>query len=79
LTGGNGLFHSTDAGASFTQVPGVDSRIGLGIRQGRAGRGLPGLFLVGSVDGVDGAFRSDDAGNSWVRINDDAHQYGKLG
>jgi photosystem II stability/assembly factor-like uncharacterized protein len=21
-------------------------------------------------------FRSDDAANSWVRINDDAHQYG---
>jgi len=28
------------------------------------------------VGGVTGFFRSDDGGASFVRINDDAHQYG---
>ena len=26
-----------------------------------------------------GVFRSDDAGATWVRINDDQHQYGNTG
>ncbi|HEU4328663.1 MAG TPA: cellulose-binding domain-containing protein, partial [Roseiflexaceae bacterium] len=30
---------------------------------------------TGTVDNVAGFFRSDDAGASWVRINDDQHQY----
>jgi hypothetical protein len=37
------------------------------------------VFLVGTVGGVTGVFRSDDTGTSWVRINDDAHQYGNAG
>jgi hypothetical protein len=31
------------------------------------------------VSGVYGIFRSDGMGASWVRINDDAHQFGMLG
>jgi hypothetical protein len=31
------------------------------------------------VSGVRGVFRSDDGGASWVRINDDGHQYGNAG
>lgn len=39
------------------------------------------LFLWGRVasagtGSVDGLYRSDDAGASWVRVNDEAHQYG---
>jgi hypothetical protein len=32
--------------------------------------------LSGKVASVVGFFRSDDGGKSFVRINDDAHQYG---
>ena len=28
------------------------------------------------ASGLKGFFRSDDQGDSWVRINDDLHQYG---
>jgi hypothetical protein len=79
LAGGNGLFHSTDSGASFAQVTGVDSGIGIGFGKAAPGEDYQALYLVGSVGGVDGAFRSDDAGASWVRINDDQHQYGNWG
>jgi photosystem II stability/assembly factor-like uncharacterized protein len=37
------------------------------------------VFLVGTVGGVSGLFRSDDAGATWTRINDDAHQWGGVG
>lgn len=36
----------------------------------------PSLYLIGVINGQYGFFRSDDAAQSWVRINDDAHQYG---
>jgi photosystem II stability/assembly factor-like uncharacterized protein len=36
----------------------------------------PALYMVGIVNGVYGFFRSDDIARSWVRINDDDHQYG---
>lgn len=44
------------------------------------GKGLtddyPSLYLIGVVNGQYGFFRSDDAAQSWTRINDDQHQYG---
>lgn len=44
------------------------------------GKGLtedyPSLYLIGVVNGQYGFYRSDDRAQSWIRINDDAHQYG---
>ncbi|KAB7772436.1 sialidase family protein [Xanthomonas maliensis] len=37
----------------------------------------PTLYLAGRVDGIDGVFRSDDEGAHWLRINDDAHRFGR--
>jgi hypothetical protein len=39
---------------------------------------VPALYLVGTVDGVRGIFRSDDFAVTWLRINDDRHQWGLL-
>jgi hypothetical protein len=33
------------------------------------------LFIAGTISGQWGLFRSTDGGASWIRINDDAHQY----
>ncbi|TXS20348.1 1,4-beta-glucanase, partial [Streptomyces sp. wa22] len=49
-------------------------------RKGRAG--YPAVFQTGRVsstyDGV-AVLRSDDAGATWVRIDDDAHRWGWTG
>ena len=37
---------------------------------------FPALYLVGTVHGQRGIFRSIDEARTWVRINDDQHQWG---
>jgi xyloglucan-specific exo-beta-1,4-glucanase len=70
---------STDSGATFTKVSTVTSGINVPFGKAAPGASHPAVFLVGTVDGVTGVFRSDDTGTSWVRVNDDAHQYGNAG
>ncbi|WP_031072915.1 RICIN domain-containing protein [Streptomyces sp. NRRL WC-3742] len=71
-----GLLHSTNGGASFTKVAGVDEASGVGFGKAAPGASYQALYLSGTVKGVTGLFRSTDAGSTWVRINDDQHQYG---
>jgi photosystem II stability/assembly factor-like uncharacterized protein len=35
------------------------------------------LYTIAKMDGQRGIFRSDNGGKSWVRVNDDQHQYGR--
>uniref|UniRef100_UPI00055878A2 WD40/YVTN/BNR-like repeat-containing protein n=1 Tax=Actinoplanes subtropicus TaxID=543632 RepID=UPI00055878A2 len=79
FAGSTGLLRSTDAGATFTKVSSVTSGINVAFGKAAPGQSHLAVFLVGTVDGVAGVFRSDDNGTSWVRINDDAHQYGNAG
>ncbi|MDF6046367.1 1,4-beta-glucanase [Streptomyces sp. JH14] len=88
----NGLFRSTDGGMTFTSVPGCQASHTLGFgaaapaagrHSGRGARACyPAVFQTGRVsatfDGV-AVLRSDDAGVTWVRINDDSHQWGWTG
>ncbi|KND30588.1 hypothetical protein IQ63_28580 [Streptomyces acidiscabies] len=37
------------------------------------------LYLIGTVKDVTGVFRSTDKGATWLRVNDDAHQWGGIG
>ncbi|MBM7439741.1 sialidase family protein [Streptomyces sp. HB132] len=81
----DGLLRSTDGGRTFTPLSGCHASHALGFgksapSKGRAG--YPAVFQTGRVpatyDGV-AVLRSDDAGATWVRINDDAHRWGWTG
>lgn len=74
-----GLARSTDAGASFTALPQVRYAAAVGFGKAAPGAGFPTVYMWGEVDGVRGVFRSTDSGASWLRINDDQHQYGGPG
>ena len=74
----HGLFHSEDSGGKFNRLPGVEEIHAFGFGKEAPGSDHPALFLIGTIEGVRGIFRSDDFGNGWVRINDDAHQWGLL-
>ena len=74
----NGLYHSTNAGATFTKLDTVQEAYSLGFGKAAPGKKYPALYLAGKAGNLQALFRSDDAGESWVRINDDQHQYGSI-
>jgi len=74
-----GLQRSKDAGISFAPVPGVSYCAAVGFGKAAPGAAYPTVYIWGSVGGVRGVHRSTDGGASWVRVNDDAHQYGGPG
>jgi photosystem II stability/assembly factor-like uncharacterized protein len=76
LTHGGGILHSTDGGASFTKLTSVQSAGGIGFGKAAPGSRHLTLYIVGTVNGVSGLFRSVDGGTAWTRINDDQHQFG---
>lgn len=51
----------------------------VGLGKAAPGRPHPSVFVWGRVAGVTGIYRSDDTGTSWIRVNDDRHQYGGPG
>jgi xyloglucan-specific exo-beta-1,4-glucanase len=77
ITGGSaGLWHSTDSGNTFTQVTGLTVANSIGLGMAAPGKSYMALYAIGTVGGVQGIFRSDDTGSTWIQINDSQHQYG---
>jgi hypothetical protein len=86
----SGLLHSQDSGATFAAVPSVPAAppvIGataVGFGMPAPGQTYPAVYLAGSLGGVWGTYRSDDAGAwlstatvapTWQRIDDPQHQF----
>lgn len=71
-----GLWHSPKPGAPFTRVRNVRAADSLGFGKAAPGNDSPALYLIGAVGAGHAIYRSDDDGATWVRINDDQHQYG---
>jgi photosystem II stability/assembly factor-like uncharacterized protein len=79
LTTGKELNHSTDSGKNWETIASVNAAHALGFGKPAEGKKYPALYLVGKIGEVAGFFRSDDIGATWVRINDDRHQFGFCG
>jgi hypothetical protein len=74
-----GLYQFTSAGATQNIITTVTAATGVGFGMAAPGNTHPAVFIIGTVAGQYGFFRSDDgAGASWTRFNDDTHQYGSL-
>ena len=73
---GKGLNHSTDSGATFTKVASVKNCAAVGLGKAAPDATYATLYVWGTVGTATGLLRSSDEGASWVRVNDDAHQYG---
>ncbi|WP_432133887.1 cellulose binding domain-containing protein [Streptomyces sp. bgisy154] len=77
--GAYGLWHSTDAGATFTKLSGVEQADTVGFGKAAAGATYQTLYTSAKIGGVRGIFRSTDQAATWTRVNDDAHQWGWTG
>lgn len=73
-----GLWVSQDAGQSFRALPGFEEAGRVGFGAPAPGREHPCAYAVGRRGGIYGFFRSDDGGTSWIRVNDDRHQFGYI-
>lgn len=75
----NGLAYSEDGGETWTRLSGVHSAHAVGIGKAADGAAYETIYIWGVI-GDDtspiGVYRSIDKGATWVRINDDTHQYG---
>jgi hypothetical protein len=76
ITTGKELYRSKDSGKRFDTVDSVEKCNDVGFGKSPAGKSYPAVFISGTVNGVFGYFRSDDEAKTWVRINDDRHQFG---
>lgn len=73
----SGLYRSTSSGWSWSTVlPGVTAAVSVGFGKAASGASYPAIYLSGTIDGLNALYRSTDAGSSWIRINDDQHQWG---
>jgi BNR/Asp-box repeat. len=78
VAAGSNLYHSKSSGASATRVTTVSSVTSVGFGKAATGATYPAVYIIGTVSGVIGVFRSNDQGTTWVRVNDDQHQYGQM-
>jgi hypothetical protein len=72
----DGLYHRSDGSKLFEKNTDVEELHAFGFGKAAPGCAFPALYLVGTVKKARGIYRSTDEGRSWVRINDDAHQWG---
>jgi hypothetical protein len=92
LADGNAVYHSVDSGASWTKLgafasvfgsnawPDLQGASAVALGKAKAGSSYSAaVYVVGTINGVWGVYRSDDGGASWSRHNDDAHQFGGIG
>ncbi|WP_405863818.1 1,4-beta-glucanase [Streptomyces sp. NBC_01515] len=75
----NGLYRSVDGGVSFSKVGSCWASYTLGFGKAAAGADYPAIYQVGSTETITAVYRSDDEAKTWVRINDDQHQWGWVG
>jgi photosystem II stability/assembly factor-like uncharacterized protein len=75
LGGPAGLWHSTNGGATFSQIRDVSLASTIGFGKAAPGHDYPALYTSAAIDGVHALFRSDNAGRSWTLISDSQHQF----
>lgn len=70
------VYRSTDGGTTLTPVTGILSALAIGFGKGLTDA-VPAIYVFGvNAKNVKGVFRSTDDGQTWVQIDDPAHQYG---
>ncbi len=73
--GEGGMYRSVDQGLSYQRLDTIEEALTVGFGKAAPRRTEMAVYTSGKVKGVWGIYRSDDSGRSWIRVNDDKHQY----
>jgi hypothetical protein len=79
ISSGKALYRSMDSGVTYEELSDVKESHAIGFGKAGPGRTYPAVYLIGTIGDTYGFYRSDDIGKTWVRINDDRHQFGFCG
>jgi len=71
----SGIWHSTNGGTSFARLKNIQKAEVIGFGKAAPGKTYATIYTSAIINHERGIYRSDTAGKSWTRINDDAHQY----
>ncbi|MBC9934429.1 T9SS type A sorting domain-containing protein [Chitinophaga qingshengii] len=74
-----GLARSTNSAQSFSTISSVSNCGAVGFGVAAPGTNYPAIYIWGTINNIRGVYRSTDQGASWVRVNDDTHEYGGPG
>ena len=77
--GWDGLKRSVNSGTSFSKLNSVTYAYAVGFGKAAVGKTFPAIYIWGVIGGVKGVYRSIDEGATWLRVNDDQHEYGGPG
>jgi hypothetical protein len=78
VAAGANLYHSKSSGAGATKVAAVSQVYSVGFGKAAPGNTYPAVYIIGTVSGATGVFRSNDQGATWLQVNDAQHQYGQM-
>jgi hypothetical protein len=73
-----GLLRANDRGVLLAHMGELSDVESFGFGAAAPGEAMPTLFAAGQRSGVQGLYRSSDGGVHWIRIDDDAHRFGKI-
>ncbi len=78
--GNSGLYRITNKGVSSAKITAITNCTAVEFGKAAPGKTYPSIYIWGktTASAPIGIYRSDDTGQSWVRINDDQHQFGGL-
>jgi xyloglucan-specific exo-beta-1,4-glucanase len=74
---GNGLYHSTDFGKSFTKITAITSSYAIALGKGTGN--YPNVYAFCSTGGTSTLQLSTDVGATWTPISDSGHGFGSSG
>lgn len=72
-----GLYRSSNGGTSFTQLPNVQQAYLFAFGKNAPNRQNPTVFVYGTVNNIEGIFRSDNFGETWAKIDVEGQAIGK--
>jgi hypothetical protein len=78
VAAGANLYRSKNSGAGATKVTTVSQVYSVGFGKAAPGSTYPAVYVIGTVSGAVGVFRSTDEGATWLQVNDAQHQYGQM-